>query len=103
MTQYRSAARRRLATLVTSPWPYVVWAAVVVVVVVTTYLGDPYVFAFATLGLSGASAAIGLVGACVAFFSPIAGRAKASILIGMAITTAALAAAFLVLATFKWA
>ena len=93
----------RLTRMVTRSWPYAAWAGLVVLALVTTYFGDPYVFAFTTLGLTGVSAPIGLVGACVALFSRIAAREKASIVTCIAIAAVALALAFVVLRTFRWA
>jgi hypothetical protein len=83
---------------------YITWAALVMTALVTTYYGDPYVFAFTALGAAGLSVAIGLVGLVAAHLSTTASAtAKAAIIASVVAAAAASAAALAVLRTFKWA
>jgi hypothetical protein len=57
---------RKLGNAVSNPRLYVAWALLVVVALVVTYFGDPYIFAFATFALAAVSAVIGLMGLAAA-------------------------------------
>jgi hypothetical protein len=95
---------RTLPGIVTSPRLYVVWAALVLVALTAGYFADPYIFAFTTLGLIWISGGIGLVGLWAAVFSrTVNRRARAWIIVSLAVSAAALAAAIVLLGTFRWA
>ena len=88
----------------TNPAFYVVWAVLVLVALTSSYLGDPYVFAFTTLGLAWLSAGVSVTGVAVAVLSRTTSwHAKASIVFCVAVTAIAVAAALQILKTFRWA
>lgn len=87
-----------------SPALYAAWALLVVGTLTATYFADPYIFAFTTMILGGISVGIGFIGLAVALFSKSAGwRARASIIVLVALAAAAVVVALEVLRTFKWA
>ena len=103
-TAARAYEMHILARIVNSPWSYGVWAVLVLSALGYGYLADPYIFAFAALILAWPSAAFGLIGLTVVLFSrAVAAPAKAAIVLSVGVTAGALAVAFAVLRTFKWA
>jgi len=95
---------RRFRRLLTSPWPYALWALLVVGGLGATYAADPYLFAFTTLGLAGACAVVTLVGVGAALVSrQTPWPRRAVILACVALSGAAVVAALALLRTFHWA
>jgi protein-S-isoprenylcysteine O-methyltransferase Ste14 len=87
-----------------NPWLYVAWAILVVVALVASYFAHPHIFGFTTLALAWISAAIGVVGLLVAVRSKTASpRAKAVIVLAVAVAGAVLIAALEILGRFRWA
>jgi hypothetical protein len=91
-------------SLMVSPTPYMIWALTVVAALYGTYFGNPYVFAFTTLGLCWLTVAVGILGIAICLFSKrLRTRDRALILAALAIAAAAIARAFQTLGTFNWA
>jgi hypothetical protein len=95
---------RRLNNVATNPLLYAGWAVLVIVALSLAHLGDPYVFALATLVLAGVSGAIALIGLAVALLSKGLHRSRrAWIILSLAATTVALVAALWLVRGFQWA
>lgn len=93
-----------MTALVTSPWFYVIWAAIVAAALYGTYFSDPYVFGFTTLGLAWLTGTVGVVGlgACV-LSKRLNMVGRLVIVAAVALAAAAVARALATLSTFKWA
>ena len=93
----------RMGKLVLRPAVYAGWAAIVVLGLVATYLGDPYLFGFVTLAAGGATLAIALVGLMVVIAQrEIPPRARIAILFWVTVAGGAVLLALRRLSTFSW-
>jgi hypothetical protein len=93
-----------LTRVVTSPASYAVWMAFVLVTLLVTYSGNPYIFGFAVFALAGLSAVVALAGLVVAVSSrSLSGAARAVIIASVVVAMGSTAVALMVLSTFKWA
>lgn len=91
-------------SLMARPTPYVIWAVMVAAALYGTYLGDPYVFGFTTIGLCWLTIAIGMLGIAMCVFSKtVRARDRALILVALSIAAVAIVKAFRTLGTFNWA
>jgi Zn-dependent alcohol dehydrogenase len=90
--------------LITSPSSYLVWAALVSVALYASYVNDPYVFAFTAIGLAWLTGAVGLTGlATCVLAKQVRARDRVIIVGAIAVAAAAIARAFAMLSTFRWA
>jgi len=90
--------------VISSPALYAAWLLLVIVALTGTYFMHPYVFAFTTLGLGWATAAMAILGCAVCVLAKTRGwGAKLTILGYLALSGVAVYAALAVLSTFKWA
>jgi hypothetical protein len=95
---------RLVENLVRSPFLYVGWLLIVLVAMVVSYLGDPFIFGATWLIAGYLSIPIGLLGVLVARFSRTANRrAKTVIVISGGLLLVAFAIAAAILRTFNWA
>jgi hypothetical protein len=90
--------------VLSSPVLYAVWAVFVVGALVASYFVDPYVFAFAAIGLGWATGALSLLAVLTAVASrATVSRRGAVIALFLAIAAGAILTALRVLRTFNWA
>lgn len=93
-----------LPNIAQKPATYAGWCGVVAISLVATYFGDPYVFAFTTLGLMWLSIAVTVIGVAVVFFAKSPSRAARVTIVSACLGS--LVAVFIALAllrTFNWA
>jgi hypothetical protein len=90
--------------LLTSPVVYALWAVFVVGALIVTYSVDPYVFAFATIGLAWATGALSVLAVLTAIaLRTSVGRRGAAIALSLAVAAGAVLIALRILRTFNWA
>jgi len=93
-----------MISLIANPVIYVTWAVIVVAGLGVAYRTDPYIFAFAAIGLAWVTGAMSLIGLAAALLRrPAHPSARIMIVMALAVAVAAIAVAFGVLRTFKWA
>jgi hypothetical protein len=91
-------------TFLARPWPYAIWAALVVVALPIAAYADPYIFAFTSLFGTWITGAIAIVAVAVTILAKgLDLRARAAILGPVLVAGAALALAFARLSTYHWA
>lgn len=97
-----AAGRRRLRFL-RAPATHAAWAAFEVAALAATAFAEPYLFAYATIGLSWLSAAMGGLGLVLAFAGHAPPRHRRAIVVAVIVEALALFAALAWLRTFHWA
>lgn len=95
---------RLLKAIAVAPASYLAWVALLGPALMTSYFVDPYLFAFTTLILGGATLAVIAAGILVIVAAKsLSAGAKATIASALLVASAAVAVALTTLRTFKWA
>ena len=94
---------QRMRMLATHPLPYLVWAALVVTALCSSYFTDPYVFGLTTIGLAWLTGAVAITGVVACLVSEhLRFRNCAIIVVAIAIAAASILKALATLETFEW-